>query len=377
MKHLTFLLAASLVLTASPVTAEPAITAFSVSGTRAGLQWEGGAPPFTVATSTDLEAWTQEMQTMEASASVPAGDGATFFRVHGEEPVAGEFLGQLRVDEGEFGGPLARHRLKSLWDFHLPETGRASTIPRQYFQQLVLRLIYREGNGLKAFTGTLGELPDAVVTTAARKITVAWTFGEGEARRNYVLGLTFRYDIDTRRAPIHLSDPSYTLECTYATPQPEAGFSNGLVMVETREDSVSLYQMADQKPPEWWQRDIRFQIDGVRFSSQYTLGVPMLEGGPAFIWKTPVLDTWSGTTLTGLTTAPLVVTDRFSQTYEPGHHNFIETIWIEPALIPGLAAETLAELREADIRFIVASHPSAFPESPSTLLFVGFDLRVR
>jgi hypothetical protein len=379
MKHSTHYLAAALLLAVHLSVAgdEPAITAFSLSDERAHLQWEGAAPPFEIESSTGLAGWKRVLQTMESSASAPAGDTAAFFRIRGEEPVGGVFLGQLRVDEGEFGKPLARHRLKSLWDFHLPADGTASSIPQVFFQQLTLRLVYREGDGLKTFTGTLAELPGAVVTTEARKMTVAWTFGKDDDKRDYVLELSFRYDIDTRQRTIHLSDPSYKLTCTYATSRPEAEYAGELTMVNTRVDSVSLYQLADQKPPAWLQRDARFRVDRVSFRFQYDLGIPMLEGSPAFIWKTPILDQWHGSTVSGLTSEPLVITDRFSQTYKPGHHNFVEDFWIEPALIPGLAAETLEELREANIRFIVATHPSAFPESPSTMKLVGFDLKVR
>jgi hypothetical protein len=95
------------------------------------------------------------------------------------------------------------------------------------------------------------------------------------------------------------------------------------------------------------------------------------------IWKTPVLDEWKSTTITGLTTEPLLIADRFAQTYDPGHHNFVETFWIEPALIPGLSDQQRRELLDADILFIVATYPSAFPSTPSTIQLVGSDWSVR
>jgi hypothetical protein len=353
----------------------------SVSGDDVSLRWESGTPPFTVESSTDMKAWAEMMQTDEASAVVSPGDEGVFFlRVVSSpaEPALGEYLGQLRVDEGEFGGRLARHRLKSLWNFHLPIEGTPSRIPEEYFKALVIRLVYREGNGLETFVGRLEELPGAVIATKARELKVSWTFGEGDARRDYELMLAFPYAISASRTPINLSDPRYTLKCTYILPQPEAGFSEGQLAIEqTRVDEVSLYEMSAEPAPDWWRRDWSIKEGGVTVATEFTLGVPLLEGSMAFIWKTPLLSSWERTIISGLTTTPIEVTDRFTQTYDPEHHNFVETVWIEPALLPGLSEETHEELRAADIRFVVATNPTAFPEATPSLKIVGFDLRFR
>lgn len=371
----------STVLLLLPLTAlgeDPKLTDFSISGGQAHLQWEGGAPPFDVEASANLLDWTRVLQTLDSSASAPiATSDPNYFRIRSEQTVPGRHLGQLRVDEGEFGGPLARHRLKSLWDFYRPEGEVLSRIPKTYFQQLTLRLIYRDGDVLQAFTGKLGDLPGARITTESKAIKVTWTFGSGIQERIYSLDLAFSYDINLSRTTIHLSDPRYTLTCRYAVSQPEEGYDNGRIIEETMEDSVSLYQISEEPTPDWLSRAPRFRVGTVTFSTQYDLGLPLFGGSPTFIWKTPILNQWGKTTIVGLTSVPLVITDRFTQTYQPGHHNFVEHFWIEPALIPGLTAELREELREADIRFIVVTHPSAFPSSPSTIQLVGFDLKVR
>ena len=58
------------------------------------------------------------------------------------------------------------------------------------------------------------------------------------------------------------------------------------------------------------------------------------------------------TRITGLTTEPIVLTNYFSQTYRPGHHNFSEEFIFEPRLEPGLPPATLAELNAANIQFL-------------------------
>ena len=355
------------------------ITEFSLADGQVTLEWSGGAPPFSVEASDDLTDWHTLLQTIDSAASIQAAESSsTFLRVAGQPPVQGTFLGQLRVDEGEFGTPLARHRLKSLWDFYVPTGTVPSDVPSEYFQQLVLRLVYREGEALEVFTGRLEDLPDAEITIGSQKLTVTWRFGTGEEQRDYELALNFRYDIASSRKEIYLSDAQYALTCDYATAQPEAGYDNGLVIVSSRSDEVSLYQLAEGDQPRWFHRDVFVEIGATGFGLNYYLGVPMLEGSPAFIWKTPILDRWaSPTTITGLTSVPLEVSDRFARTYQPGHHNFVETFWIEPALVPGLDRGLREELQTADIRFIVVTNPFSFPETEPSAKLVGFDLKVR
>ena len=352
-----------------------------VSKDEVTLQWSGGKAPYSIQSSVDLSDWTSLEETSETEISVPRdGDATVFLRVLSspEEPVLGDYLGQLRVDEGEFGGRLARHRMKSLWDFHLPAEGQPSKIPADYFKELVVRLTYREGAGLETFVGTLSELPGAEVSTKGNEMTVSWSFGDGESKRNYELVMEFRYSLSASRGEIHLSDTRYTLSCTYVASQPEVGFSNGgFVIEETKEDEVSLYQMSEEPAPDWWNRSWTIDIDGVSVKAKFSIGVPLLEGGPAFIWKTPLLHTWEGTTITGLTTTPIEITDRFTQTYDPFHHNFVETLWIEPEIHPTLSEDAKAELRDADIRVIMATNPTAFPNDKPSLRVVGYDLKLR
>ena len=59
------------------------------------------------------------------------------------------------------------------------------------------------------------------------------------------------------------------------------------------------------------------------------------------------------TTLTGLTTQPLVLTDQWAQTYHPQHHNFAEEFLFEPALDPAVTPAQLAELEAAGVRAVV------------------------
>ena len=135
--------------------------------------------------------------------------------------------------------------------------------------------------------------------------------------------------------------------------------------------------MSEEPAPDWWNRSWAIDLGDVSVEARFSIGVPLLEGSEAFIWKTPLLHAWEGTTITGLTTTPFEITDRFTQTYDPFHHNFVEMLWIEPELHPSLSEEAKAELRVADIRFIMATNPTAFPNDKPTIRVVGYDLKLR
>lgn len=67
------------------------------------------------------------------------------------------------------------------------------------------------------------------------------------------------------------------------------------------------------------------------------------------------LQRWEQTVIEGLTSEPIVLTDRFSQTYRPEHHNLIENFLFEPRLEPGISQTILDELVGQDIRWIHVS----------------------
>jgi hypothetical protein len=63
------------------------------------------------------------------------------------------------------------------------------------------------------------------------------------------------------------------------------------------------------------------------------------------------------TTISGLTSEPITLRGRYSQTYLPGHHNLLEFFIFEPQLEDGIAPEILDELRAKDACVIFAFGP--------------------
>lgn len=100
---------------------------------------------------------------------------------------------------------------------------------------------------------------------------------------------------------------------------------------------------------------------------------PPAPTGPTAGYTAP-LEKWVGTTISGLTTRPLVLKDYFSQTYRPGHHNFTEEFLFEPGLDPDTTPEQLGELEARNIRLIYF-YTSGGPND--VLRAVDFDGRIR
>ena len=64
----------------------------------------------------------------------------------------------------------------------------------------------------------------------------------------------------------------------------------------------------------------------------------------------------------------------YSQTYNPGHHNFVEHFIFDPAQEEGLSPSIRAALEEANIdKMICESHPS----EAGSIRFLGADGKLR
>jgi hypothetical protein len=88
---------------------------------------------------------------------------------------------------------------------------------------------------------------------------------------------------------------------------------------------------------------------------------------------TAPLQKWDVTTISGLTTAPILLEGYFSQTYRPGHHNFTEEFVFEPRLEEGISAVTLAELQALNVMRIYVQLGLSMP----VIRAIGFDGSVR
>ena len=87
---------------------------------------------------------------------------------------------------------------------------------------------------------------------------------------------------------------------------------------------------------------------------------------------------WEQTTLSGLTTSPIVLTGYYSQTYAPAHHNFAGQYIFDPRLEPGLSEAVRDELAAANVAYVMVADQNADPENPDfTIWVLGVDGELR
>ena len=154
---------------------------------------------------------------------------------------------------------------------------------------------------------------------------------------------------------------------TYAAPQPFVDYDGSLKSTTT--DIVFLEPRRAVTPGSTLVRRTLGHGRGARVeTSFYWPDEPPLAAG-----YTAPLVRFEQTTLTGLTTEPIVLRGYYSQTYRPGHHNFTEDFIFEPRLEPGVSPTALAELEAADIQLLHVQAGFADP----VFHVQGFDGKLR
>ena len=211
-------------------------------------------------------------------------------------------------------------------------------------------------------------------------MTVTWTRGSGASLQTFVLTLNFPYAVNTTRTMAPLpSDPWYELKCTRATPQPELD-AGAMTLTNVTVDTTVLFELDPDNPNQPFPQPRQYRVSdrGAHVDLHYLEGLPLIEGSPPFIWKTFILDRWLSPSTGGGGTLPAFSTDSyFSRTLLPGHHNFVETVLLEPALDPALSESTRTALNAANIRYIYTFKDLDIGMSPDDIRVFGFDNTVR
>jgi hypothetical protein len=249
-----------------------------------------------------------------------------------------------RVAQREAGDVFSNHRLKSQWDLHtVTKRLTAANLAAGIYTQGTLE--YLEAGALQTLSGSLAAWPGASHT--ADGTINRWTTGSGPGLRTWQLTNTLTTSVTGATPPVFTAtDFPATLTVTYATPVPVVD-SFGVITTATSHFAV-LEPVQEVTPG--CQR-VERTVDngkGVQVvTSFFWPESPGLAGG-----YTAPLVKFERTTITGLTTQPIVLSGYYSQTYRPGHHNFTEDYIFEPRLDPGTPAATLAELTAANITFL-------------------------
>ncbi len=394
MKHEFFIRRLCFVLLAfTPLaaTAQVQVTNFIRGSDVVTFVSRGGYGPYLVRTSTNLFNWSDQGDLeVRTNWTLSAFGSRSFYRVAdlNSSNLYGHLFGLIQTDQGEFGELMARHRLKTrLWLYktkgapHTSATYKATN----YWGKLLVNFQTHSDGQVQTWTGPLENL-GRVTTPAPNSMTITWTNGAGAAQRNFSLAFDFPYSVSATRnnsgttAP-NASDPTMTLQCAYATAQPELDrYSATLALTNTTLDTATLVQMDPTNPTNAFPaaQDYRVSTNGVQINLNFREGFPLYQGSPPFIIKTLPLDRWLAPTTAGGGSLPAFTTDSyFARTLKPGHHNFTEVVLIEPALDPALSEATRRALATANIRHIYTFKDIAIGMNPDDIRYFGFDNTIR
>jgi hypothetical protein len=249
----------------------------------------------------------------------------------------------LVVAQKEAGTVWGNHRLKSRWNLRAT-TGQLTTARLAQGLYREGRVDYVEDGGVPFLSGPISSWPGASLTNGGA--THAWTTGSGGALRNWQLNSTVTTSVSGSTPPVFsATDFPATLSVSYATPQPALNFQG-------QPDTVTSDFAVLEAPLSLTPGSIRVERvleNGRGLTVRTVFYWPDVENAPAAGYTAPLVK-FESTTITGLLPQPIVLTDYWSQTYRPGHHNFTEEFIFEPALSPDVPAAILNELRNADIQ---------------------------
>jgi len=278
-------------------------------------------------------------------------------------PIAFSDVDAFEVVQGEFGDMMARHRLKSVWKFH--SWGLVGDeLPDDPAGLLNVDLEFIHNRKIVHYDGLMSDLPGAEVTMSGRDLKVDWYWGEDALRVDYQLHFNFLYDLRRRTTPfLNLGDAEIELTARYATAQPKIDLFRENFGT-THEDSVTLadidpVNLGGGFPNFSWKRNVNSKSSGLSVTSDFYIGSYKIRGETPWILKTPVLQEWEDILLDFAGYGEFSLSSTFSQTYYPGHHNFIEILVLDPGLEPGIDPALLESMESENIRGWIVMQDSA------------------
>jgi hypothetical protein len=279
---------------------------------------------------------------------------------------------EWEVFQGEHGNVVANHRLKAR--FHLPTVNArltSDTVQNSLFRSI--EITYLNGEGTNTLTGVPASFPGAQHSVgqtdpSGTPVTDSWIMG------NHRMGLTALVQDSSgpNQSPfITLADARVLWSADYATPLPSLDY--GAQMMTVTNEDVLLRPVRQTNAGSILVTRTTPATKGAAITTQFYW--PEYPKGPTAGYTAPLLK-WVQTTIEGLTTEPIVLTDYFSQTYRPEHHNFGEYFLFEPALEPGISAEIIAELEAKNVRYIYL-HSDSYDNQRNSIHVAGPDWQFR
>jgi hypothetical protein len=264
-----------------------------------------------------------------------------------QDPSSQAFLvnqpAELAVAQGEFGDVFANHRLKSLWNLETRSIWLVnSNLADGIYSQGTVE--YLDGTNRRALTGNLASWPDA--SHSPDGTTNTWTTGPATNSWKWQLVTEIRTNSVNGEPPIFgQSDFSKQVQVQYAYPLLTITFEGPTT---TTRETVTLEPRRTVGPGSI-RTERSFSTNAIQIVTAFHWPPP--PRGPTAGYTAPLVN-FESTRITGLLPSPITLTNYYSQTYRPGHHNFSEEFIFEPELEPGLPASTKADLEAANIQLI-------------------------
>ena len=252
-----------------------------------------------------------------------------------------EELVDLVVAQKEAGTVWANHRLKSRWLLRAT-SGRLTPDRLAAGLHREGRLEHAAAGAVAVMEGPLASWPGAGLLNGGA--THVWTMAGGQ--QTWQLQTTVTTSVSGSVPPVvGCGDFPVMVAATHAVPQP--------VVDERGRPATVTAEFAVLEPPRAQTpgsiRVERVLETGRGLTVRTVFLWPEEPNGPTAGYTAPLLR-FERTEITGLTARPVILTDYWSQTYRPGHHNFTEEFVFEPGLAPDLPADQRAELAAAGIR---------------------------
>jgi hypothetical protein len=270
----------------------------------------------------------------------------------------------LVLDQGEYGHVFANHRLKS---FLRLETRNMWLVNSNLAQGIYTRgtFNYLENGTTGMLAGELSGWPNAAHSDDGRR--QSWATGSGAGLRQWIMETEVQTQTSSGEPPIFSqNDFARYLSVKYEQPMPQYDAWEGETQVLTEGVRLGPPRLLT---PGSIPVNRSFSTNGVSIVTSFYWPEPPT--GPTAGYTAPLV-TFVRTEIAGLTSEPINLTNYFSQTYRPQHHNFSEDFIFEPGLEPGLPAGIRAELEAANVKLIylqVGFRPTA--------MVLGFDGKFR
>ena len=263
---------------------------------------------------------------------------------------------QYCLFQGEGGGTVfANHRLKSRWEIETHSLWLTmANLQAGLYDETTLD--YLEGCMTFDQQGPIPTWPGFSHAYTTGQTDDSWAFDDLQNPRTYVLQTPEIPElVAPSESPILLLrdfgwEYDYTdngclpFQVDYATPVPDIDF-DGPTTTTTDYGFLCPCRVHEQTDV----RVDRLHADnGIVVETSYYWPKPL---DVAAGYTAPLIE-FIETTITGLTSQPIVLTGEHSQTYKPGHHNFTAEYLFEPALEPGIPQATLDELAAVDVRVV-------------------------